>query len=192
MKRNNNTEFEIVEKIKKGDTSAFRFLVEKYKDVSFSLACSILRNENDAEDALQESFIKAFKAIKKFRYKSSFSTWLYKIVVNTSNTYLKRQKKKQNFTDKDSWDNLELYSNDTGLDQLISSEQTVIVNKILDSMKSEESLLLRLYYLSELDVREIMEITKFKESKIKVSLFRARKNALKQFQKIFGSEFTLI
>jgi len=86
MKISSEKEIEIINQVKEGDTSLFRLLIDKYKDVSFSLACSILRNEQDAEDALQEAFIKAYNGLKRFNFHSSFATWLYKIVVNTSNT----------------------------------------------------------------------------------------------------------
>lgn len=188
--RNNNddTDFRIIERVKKGDTSAFRLLVEKHKDVSFSLACSILKDENDAEDALQESFIKVYKNIKGFRYNSTFSTWLYRIVVNTCITQAKKQQKQQLQESINSRNNPEVYHCETGFEKLVSSERTAIINKVLDTIKSDEALLLRLYYLSELDLHEIMKVTGFKESKIKVTLFRARKNILKELQKIFGNE----
>ena len=183
-----DTDSEIIERIKKGDTSAFRFLVEKYKDVSFSLACSILKNEIIAEDALQESFIKVYYNIDRFRSHSSFPTWLYRIVVNTCLTFAKKQKRQLLFVDIDSAKGIELDINETGIDRLLASERSAIINNALNKIKSDESLLLRLFYLSELDLQEIMKVTGFKESKIKVTLFRARKNLLIELQKIFGNE----
>jgi RNA polymerase sigma factor (sigma-70 family) len=189
LKNNNsNTDSEIIEKIKKGDTSAFRLLVEKYKDVSFSLACSILKDEQEAEDALQESFIKVYKNIKSFRGQSSFSTWLYRIVVNTCITIAKKHEKHQLLVDVDSENDVELSHIETGIEKLIALERTEIINKALDTIKSDEALLLRLFYLAELDLREIMKVTGFKESKIKVTLFRARKSLFIELQKVFGNE----
>ena len=101
MKKNKEKEFALIERIKEGDTSHFRILVDKYKDVSFSLACSILKNEQDAEDALQESFIKAFKGLKSFSYKSAFSTWFYMIVINTCRTKYKNQKRHNQLIEND-------------------------------------------------------------------------------------------
>jgi len=186
-----DTNSEIIERIKKGDTSAFRFLVEKYKVVSFSLACSILKDEHIAEDALQESFIKVYHNINRFRSHSSFPTWLYRIVVNTCLTFAKKQKRQQLFSDIDSAKDIETEFNETGIDRLIASERSVMINNALDRIRSEESLLLRLFYLSELDLQEIMKVTGFKESKVKVTLFRARKNLLIELQKIFGNELIL-
>lgn len=189
MKNNNGvTETELIERIKKGDTSAFRLIVEKYKDVSFSLACSILKNEHDAEDALQESFIKAYTNIKRFHSYSSFSTWLYRIVVNTCFTFVKKHKKRQLLQNIDTENDIAIDPSENGIEKLISSERSAIINKVLDTIKPDEALLLRLYYLAEQDMSEIMSITGFKESKIKVTLFRARKNLLKELKKIFSTE----
>lgn len=191
-KKTDNSDFEVITRIRKGDTSAFRLLVEKYKDVSFSLACSIVRNEYDAEDALQDAFLKAYNNLNKFRFQSSFSTWLYRIVVNTCIT-IARRKQKEPLPDHDYIsDTTDKIHYDTGFESMINVERKVIINKILDNLKSEEALLLRLYYLSELDVKEIMQVTGFKESKIKVTLFRARKSMQQQLQKIFGNEMALI
>lgn len=83
--RNNPTQqdYELIRKINKGDTSAFRQLVYIYKDVSLSLASSIIKDSSIAEDVVQDVFIKVYHKLDTFSFKSSFATWLYRIVVNT-------------------------------------------------------------------------------------------------------------
>ena len=191
-KNNSNSDIIIVKKIKEGDTSEFRVLVDKYKDVSFSLACSILRNEHEAEDALQESFLKAFHNIRKFNNKSSFSTWFYRIVVNTCFTLANKQRTAK-FEDISSFNtNLETSEENTGYDKLVASDRKKIIDSALKRIKSDEALLLQLYYLSELDVKEIKEVTGFKESKIKVTLHRARISLRHHLQKALADELILI
>ena len=68
-----------IERVKKGDTASFQFLVEKYQDLVFSVALKVVRNPDDAQDAAQEGFIKAYQQLYKFEGKSKFSTWLYTI-----------------------------------------------------------------------------------------------------------------
>lgn len=186
MKKNKDQEAELIARIKEGDTSEFRILVDKYKDVSFSLACSILKNEQDAEDALQDSFVKAFKGLKTFNFKSSFSTWLYKIVVNTCNTKYKMQKRNNQLVDFDSYPNIEIEENNTPFNEIDLKERKEIVNKVLDMINGDESLLLRLFYLAELSIEEIKQVTGFKDSKIKVTLHRARKNFQQKLEKKYG------
>ncbi len=191
MKRSSEKVFDLIAKIKEGDTSYFRLLVEEYKDVSFSLACSILKNEQDAEDALQDSFIKAFKGLRSFNFKSSFSTWFYRIVVNTCLTKYEYQKRHGQLVDIDSYSSIECASDDPPLNMVNSNETRYIVNHILELMKEEESLLLRLFYLAELSIAEINQITGFKDSKIKVTLHRARISFHQKLEKMYGTEISM-
>ncbi|MEL6811823.1 MAG: RNA polymerase sigma factor, partial [Bacteroidota bacterium] len=87
-----HTDLELIDSFKEGDTDAFRLLVERYKDVSLSLACSILKDMHLAEDVLQDAFMKVYHKIHTFKYRASFATWLYRIVVNTSYNALKKEK----------------------------------------------------------------------------------------------------
>ena len=64
-----------IEKIKKGQTQYFSYIVEKYQDVVFSIALKVLKNRDDAEEMAQESFIKAYKSLHTFKGKAKFSTW---------------------------------------------------------------------------------------------------------------------
>lgn len=191
MRKDKNIEFELISRIKEGDTSGFRILVEQYKDVSFSLACSILKNEQDAEDALQEAFIKAFKGLGRFNFKSSFSTWFYKIVVNTCKTKYTKHKQIEQLIDLDSSLTAEITDHQTPLSEIDIKERKEIVNQIIDTLKTDESLLLRLFYLAEMSIDEIKDITGFKESKIKVTLLRARKSFQEKLEKNYGFEIQI-
>jgi RNA polymerase sigma-70 factor (ECF subfamily) len=192
MRKNKDMEFELITRIRAGDTSGFRILVDRYKDLSFSLACSILKNEQDAEDALQESFIKAFKGLGQFNFKSSFSTWFYKIVVNTCLTNNAKQQNDKQLIDFDSSVSIEIAENNTPFNELNTKERKEIVNQVIDTLKTDESLLLRLFYLAELSIADIKFITGFKESKIKVTLLRARNSFQQKLEKMYGSEINLL
>jgi len=182
----NYKDIQLIAKVKLGDTSAFRALVEKYKDVSFTLACSILKNEKNAEDALQDSFVKVYKNIHAFKSNALFSTWLYKIVVNTSLNLLKKEKRFiHDSIDIVKSNNLGIADTDANL---VNNNRTEIIKTVLDDMTPNESLLLRLYYLSELDINEIKKITGFGVSKIKTTLFRARKNLHTALKTKLGNE----
>ncbi len=83
-------DFALVRAARKGDQDAFGKLVQKYQHKIYSLAYSMVGNHNDADDLAQEIFLKTFRNIKKFRFKSSFYTWLYRIAVNTIITRRKK------------------------------------------------------------------------------------------------------
>lgn len=181
-----DNEYALIKRINEGDSSAFRMLVEKHKDVSFSLAFSILKDKPEAEDVLQEVFLKVFKSIKNFRADSAFTTWLYRIVVNTC---LNAKGKTKAYTDVET---LELGASEQkeGLEILLETERKIYVMKALELMKPDEALLLRLYYLCDLPIGEIKVITDFSESNIKVILHRGRKNILEILKKLVGTELS--
>lgn len=180
-----------IQKVIEGDVNAFRYLVDKYKDMSFSISFSILKNEQSAEENVQDSFLKAFQALKKFKGDSKFSTWLYRIVVNEA---LKKIKKK-NFDTKELKYNDE-FSNYSAVNNALLDFSTIekqkYVNETLAKINSKESLLLRLYYLNENSIEEIHEITKLSISNIKVILHRARASFYTELEKELKHELSSI
>jgi RNA polymerase sigma-70 factor (ECF subfamily) len=88
----------IVRKIQEGDVDAFDSLVLKYRERVYSVIYNLTSNREDASDLTQETFIKAFQSINRFRGKSSFFTWLYRIALNTSLTHLRKNKLRRFFS----------------------------------------------------------------------------------------------
>ena len=81
-----------IQQVLQGDINSYRYLVEKYKNMAFTIARGITGADLVAEEVVQDGFLKAFQNLKKFKRKAKFSTWFYKIVVNES---LKRARKKK-------------------------------------------------------------------------------------------------
>ena len=81
---------ECLAKIRAGDRDTYQFLVEKYKDRAFSIAYSVLRSKEDAQDVVQESFVKAYISLNEFRGDSSFYTWFYRVVFNMAVDYKRK------------------------------------------------------------------------------------------------------
>lgn len=73
---------DVVERARKGDHEAFRVLVERYQDRAYRLAARVLRDDEQARDAVQDAFLKAYGSLDRFEGRSSFYTWLYRIVMN--------------------------------------------------------------------------------------------------------------
>jgi len=182
----NDKDSELIYKVQDGDTNAFRTLVDLYKDKSLSLAISIVKNESLAEDILQDSFIKVYRNIKWFKYKSKFSTWLYKIIVNTSYNELKRQKKNISIEESDFVTNLSIKKEENPVLRL--EDQKKYIQKAMELLKTDEALVLRLFYLCEMSLKEIAIITKFSASKVRVDLHRGRKNIKQQLEQLLGEE----
>lgn len=174
----------LVRRAKEGSLAAFRLLVEQNKDLLLSLACSILKDQELAEDVLQDALIKVFRKLPGFKESASFRTWLYRIVINTSYNALKKQEsyRKLKASAQDS------YSPTENHHQLTKEEQKKYVHLALSQLKADEALVLRLYYLCEMSLAEISDSTGFRKAKIKTDLYRGRINCAKQLQFLLGNE----
>jgi len=88
------SELDLVKQCQAGDTEAFDELVTRYRTRVFSMIYNMVRNEQDAWDLAQDSFVKAWKSIKRFRGRSSFYTWIYRIVMNVTIDWLRKKQVK--------------------------------------------------------------------------------------------------
>lgn len=164
-----------IEKVLSGDTNAFAYLVNKYKNLAFTVALKIVRNREDAEEIAQDSFVKAYTQLHAFKGESKFSTWLYTIIYR--NAISKLRKKKIVTVDVDDYI-VENYQDDFDFPQLEAiknGEQKTYITKAIENLSEMDSLLITLYHLNECKVEEIEEITGLTKTNIKVKLFRARK-----------------
>ena len=89
---------ELIVKSQNGDVAAFESLVKQHQVVAYNVALKILGNQEDAKDATQEALIKVFKNLASFKAEAQFSTWLYRIVVNTCNDYLRKERSRKHFS----------------------------------------------------------------------------------------------
>ncbi len=184
---NTSTDIEIIKKVLAGNTQIYSLLVNRYKNKVFSLAYSIVANREDAEEIAQDAFVKVFASLQSFKEKSSFSTWLYRIVVNTS----LNKKKLKRIVAVDEVDGIkqdEYFGFDSLTEHLKTDDQKKFIRIALNALNEQEKLCLALFYLNELSVKEIYEITGISESNIKVLLLRGRKHLYEQLKKLLKSE----
>lgn len=162
-----------IQKVIEGDTESFRFLIDRYKDKAFYVTYSIMRNEAFCDDIVQESFIKAFTKIKTYRGEASFSTWLMRIVVNESYKVLRRKKLELNHKIEISEIN-EIELNNS-LKLIKEEEQKLYIDKTLKQMPQREALVLELFYLNDMSLKEMADVLNLKSDHVKVLLHRSRK-----------------
>lgn len=93
-KRTNGADLDLVERAKAGQLKAFEELMSKYEEKVYSIAYRMTGNREDAEEILQETFLSVYKSLGRFKGKSRFSTWLYRIAVNASLMRLRKTKRK--------------------------------------------------------------------------------------------------
>ena len=98
MQIKNLEEKKLIKELKSNNESAFKLLVENYKDQIFNTIIPIIQNVDDADDVTQEVFIQIYKSIKKFKEKSSLSTWIYKISISKAYEYIRYNKRIKRFS----------------------------------------------------------------------------------------------
>ena len=90
-------ELDLIERLKRGEESAFRSLVEQYQDLVYNTALGIVQNDSDAEDVAQEVFIQVFRSIGTFKSEAKLSTWIYRITTTRALDLLRARKSKKRF-----------------------------------------------------------------------------------------------
>jgi len=177
-----------IDKVLNGDVNAYASLVDKHKNMIFSIALKIVRNREDAEEIAQDVFVKVYQSLVTFKKESKFSTWLYRIVYNAA---ISKTRKKNLETTNINYDIVESYSEDeinVNLNRLDDDEQKKIINTVLKKLNPEDYLLVTLYYFEEKSVEEISEIANISQSNVKVKLFRTRKKLYGEIQRLIKSQ----
>ncbi len=173
-----------IQKVLAGESDAFRYFIKKYKDIGYSLAVSVVKNEYQAQEILQTAFIRAYSGLKSFKGKSKFSTWFYRILINEA---FKAVKKQSTYTDLEPVCS-KIPENDYFEANEKEENQKYYLNEALKKINSNESLALRLFYLEECSIEEIIEITGWSNSNVKVILHRGRSNLRQVLEKIYKND----
>jgi RNA polymerase sigma-70 factor (ECF subfamily) len=184
----NSSDQNYIDKVLGGDTNAFSYLIEKYKNMAYTIAIKIVKNNEDAEEIAQDSFLKAYNKLNTFKGNSKFSTWLYTIVYR--NAISKVRKKKIITTDIDDHviNNYQSDHDFPQIEAIKNKEQEIYVKKIIDKLPEKDALLITLFYLNESKVDEIEEITGLTKTNIKVKLHRARKKLYNELSVLLKEE----
>jgi len=172
-----------IEQILEGNSNAFIHLVERHKNKAYNLAFRICGNHEEAEELTQDSFLKAYRSLKSFKMKSSFATWLYRIVYNTTISHVRVKKKGPLSLEDFPADATDFIGTSTSEEEAEKEYRTSLVNFALQKINEEERGLISLYYYEDMSADEISEVTGITKSNIKVKLFRARQKMLEIIEK---------
>lgn len=167
----------IVTRVLAGEKRAYAELVDRHKDKAMTLAMRMLKNREDAEEALQDAFVRAFQALPRFEWKSSFSTWLYRIVYNVCASALARKGEDlhRSLDDEGEVDFPELPSDLLPPDAAYeSTEFSLAVREEVNRLPAMYGSVFALFILKEMSYEEIVDVTGLSLSAVKVRLFRAR------------------
>lgn len=177
-----------IEQVIAGDTAAFAALVNRHKDLVFTISLKILQNREDAEEVAQDVFVKAFQKLSSFRRDSRFSTWLYRIAYNESISKTRGRKVNEvelvdEISESVADDDLE-----DGVLGLSQEEQRKAIDLVLKRLPEGDQLLVSLFYHQGIPVLEIAEITGMSESNVKVRLHRLRKKIYVELNEILSKK----
>ncbi len=161
--------------VREGDTNAFAVLVNRYKDMVFTLSLKMLKDREEAEEVAQDTFLKLFKSLSKFNRESKFSTWIYKVAFNTCLDRLKKNKRLQPVSGLDEFTEQEAISLMNVLDSIEEKERTQMIQDCLQELPGEDNFLLTLYYFEEQSLEEIAKIIGITPNNVKIRLYRNRK-----------------
>jgi RNA polymerase sigma-70 factor (ECF subfamily) len=181
-----------IEEVIAGNTASFAVLVDRHKDLVFTIAMNITRNREDAEEVAQDVFLKAFQKLAGFRKESGFSTWLYRIAYNESITRIRKSRIKTLDLEEEITGSIpeeEVEDDIAGLD---GQEQKMIIGKILDTLPEIDRVLVTLFYMDNRPVNDISEVTGLGESNVKVRLHRVRKRIYAELQEILNKRILRI
>jgi len=165
----------VLSRARQGDSEAFRTLVERHSRRAFQLAFRITGNEQDAEDVVQESFIRAYRQLGRFEARSHFSTWLHRIVANCSVDLIRSRRARHGEASTDDLDsNLQPEAGGPSPERLAASAQ--IERRVASAMAALSPLERAAFTLRHYEGRSIAEIGRtlgLRTSAAKHSVFRA-------------------
>jgi len=167
-----NTDTQLISESLKGNQIALGKLIEMYQNQMYSVCLSILKRPDEAQEAAQDTFIKMHKSLNSFKEGSKFSSWLYKIAYRTSLDYLRKRKKTIDIEEV----SFSLESKGDGQDDvMMQSELSEQLLKAIAHLNPDEAGIIRMFYLEEMTIKELADITGNSISNVKVKLFRGRK-----------------
>ncbi len=172
---------QLIERIQQGEIRCFADLVDRHKDRALTVAVRLLRRREDAEEAVQDAFVRAFRGLAEFRGESRFSTWFYRILYNICLTRLRRGPAGQvrmtvsiDDPDADEPAAAVVDEGDDPLDQLDINETRAIIAEEMARLPERFRLPVTLFYVNDMSYEEIAAVLDAPIGTVKTNLFRGR------------------
>ncbi len=174
-------ETELIKKCQAGDTASFEKLVELYSDRAYAVAFGVMGNPHDAGDMTQEAFIKVYKNIKKFNFRSAFNTWLHRIVKNTCIDEIRKRKRENTISIDSSFDSedgeytMQIADDSPGVQEILENQETSdFLWESLNKLDEKHRLVLVLADIKGYDYNEISDMTGVPLGTVKSRISRGR------------------
>ena len=181
----NEWDIELIERCRKGDSNAFRELVDNYQGRVYVFTFRMICNEEDARDVVQETFIKVWRNLEKYNSALKFTTWLYTITANCCYDHLRTGKRrKQHVAIEQVKHTCELMLQSSIEQKIINADLAAVITRLTQELTPKQRLVFTLKELEGFEVNEISAITNLSPEKIKSNLYLARKNIREQLEKM--------
>lgn len=184
----------LVERVQRGDKKAFELLVIKYQRKLMRLVSRLVRDQAEAEDVVQEAFIKAYRALPQFRGDSAFYTWLYRIGINTAKNYLVTQGRRaptstdSNAEEAETFDDAEQLRDINTPESLLATKQIgETVNVAMNALPEELRTAISLREIEGLSYEEISEAMGCPIGTVRSRIFRAREAIAEKLRPLLGT-----
>jgi len=175
-----DTDKELVRRVKKGDKQAFDLLFSRYQHKILNLVSRYLRDQQDVEDVTQEAFIKAFRALPRFRGESAFYTWLYRIAINTAKNHLVARSRRPpgvdvDIDDAEFMDGTDVLRESESPEAVLSRDELAeVINATLSELPDDLRSAVTLREFDGLSYEQIAEIMDCPVGTVRSRIFRAR------------------
>lgn len=185
-----------LQELKSGNRSEFAKLIDTHSNQIYRLAIKMLNNPQDAEDVLQNTFLKAFQNIKNFEGRSKLSTWLYRIATNEALMIIRKQRPEVNINEQSEEDDNDINTPTQFVDwcclpesEMISTESKIELDKAIQRLSEALRIVFILRDIEGLSIQETSQILNLTETAVKTRLLRARLNLREQLSAFYGDRY---
>ena len=180
----------LIQRAQKGDHDSFAALVNEHQRYVYNLALRVVRDENEALDLAQETFVRAWTALPNFKGQSQFRTWLYRIVTNLCYNRLPNLRRSLNDLGDDVMEEIPEPNFDNPAYEFESNETRRHLRSAIDSLDANYQLLITLRYQNELSYEEIASTLNLPLGTVKTGIFRAKEQLRKSLTQLEESWIT--
>lgn len=164
-----------IKRVLEGETEYFSEFLDQYSRPLYALIVQIVGCPEDAEELLQDVFLKAFRNLNKYKGECRFSTWIYRIAYNAAISATRKKKQEFLYIEENTIDNVPDEAADNVLVSAENEEQIDRLSRAIELLTGEEKALITLFYYEDKSIEEIGEVLKISTSNVKVRLHRTRK-----------------
>lgn len=180
------TDLELVDEFRRGKVEGFNELVRRYQEKVYWIARRIMGSHDDADDVVQDVFVRVYGSLKNFRAESGFYTWIYRITVNVALNALRKRKLKE-FVRYDDFIRESQPDDTLADDDLLRNEYRSILQRAIEQLPAKQKLVFMMRHNDEMPYEEIAAILKTSVGGLKANYFHAVKKIQKFVRKEMGS-----